>query len=356
MGAYNGSGTFVRSYSWTSDAANGILIRSDRTDTEDNGFATGLSTAICKDGQQTTTARIPFAVGLSVNQGSVAVPSISVSGDTTTGFYQTTLGEVRFGSAGTYAASFNANGLDNTPVGIGTPAAGKFTTLLVGGVAPVITVKQQIITATGAFTYTPSTGMLYCLVECTAAGGGSGGVAVTTGGQVAASGGGGGGGYCRKVFTAATIGVSQAGSVGAGGIAGTAGANAGGTGGNTTFGALLTANGGGPGAGGSATALLTAAVSTGGVGGTGTSGTLNINGGDGEAAIAYTTNMIAGGAGGSTALATSRINNQGFTAAGAAGYIYGGGAAGATNNPSGSALAGAAGAAGVVIITEFCSQ
>ncbi len=59
--AFNGSGVFVRVYSWQTDKINGIQIRADRMDGEDDGFATGLSTAICKDGQQTVTANIPFA-------------------------------------------------------------------------------------------------------------------------------------------------------------------------------------------------------------------------------------------------------------------------------------------------------
>lgn len=104
-------------------------------DTEDNGFAAGLSNAICKDGQQTTTARIPFAVGLSVNQGTVTTPSISVAADTGTGLYQTTAGEMRFASNGAYAATLNANGLDNTVVGAGTSANGTFTNVGIGGAA-----------------------------------------------------------------------------------------------------------------------------------------------------------------------------------------------------------------------------
>ena len=60
-GAFNGSGVFVRSYNWTNDATNGIPITASRFDTEDTGFATGLSTCITKDGQQTITANIPFS-------------------------------------------------------------------------------------------------------------------------------------------------------------------------------------------------------------------------------------------------------------------------------------------------------
>lgn len=58
--AYNGSGTFSRLYSWVTDRSNAIKIRADRMDAEFAGIATGLSNAICKDGQTTISADIPF--------------------------------------------------------------------------------------------------------------------------------------------------------------------------------------------------------------------------------------------------------------------------------------------------------
>lgn len=58
---FNGSGVFQRVYSWVQDRANGIVVSADRTDTEDNGFAAGLSNCICKDGQTTITNNIPMA-------------------------------------------------------------------------------------------------------------------------------------------------------------------------------------------------------------------------------------------------------------------------------------------------------
>lgn len=86
--AYNGSGTFNRLYNWTNDAANGINIRADRMDNEMNGFASGLSTALTKDGQTTATAQIPFAQGLKVSSGAVGTPSIAFTSSATTGFYR----------------------------------------------------------------------------------------------------------------------------------------------------------------------------------------------------------------------------------------------------------------------------
>ena len=60
------SGTFSRVHDFTSDRDAGIKIQASRTDAEFDGIATALSTAILKDGTQTTTAVIPFAFGISI--------------------------------------------------------------------------------------------------------------------------------------------------------------------------------------------------------------------------------------------------------------------------------------------------
>ena len=70
--AFNGSGTFSRLYSWAVDAAGGVKIRADRMDSEMNGFATGLSTCITKDGQTTITANLPMSTYKHTNVGSAS--------------------------------------------------------------------------------------------------------------------------------------------------------------------------------------------------------------------------------------------------------------------------------------------
>lgn len=57
---YNGSGTFIRLYSWVIDAANSVNISSTEMDAEDNGFAAGLSNCITRDGQSPPSADIPW--------------------------------------------------------------------------------------------------------------------------------------------------------------------------------------------------------------------------------------------------------------------------------------------------------
>lgn len=58
--AFNGNGFFVRLYNWVNDAGAGIDISSTKMDAEENGFATGLSNCICRDGQSTVSADIPW--------------------------------------------------------------------------------------------------------------------------------------------------------------------------------------------------------------------------------------------------------------------------------------------------------
>jgi len=94
MAGFNGSGTYVRSYNWVTDAGNNIDITASRVDTEDDGFATGLSNVICKDGQTTTTVRIPFAVGIGMSDGSAGTPAINFTADTDTGIHRIGTNEI----------------------------------------------------------------------------------------------------------------------------------------------------------------------------------------------------------------------------------------------------------------------
>lgn len=73
--AFNGSGTFVRLYNWVNDKAASIKVRADRMDNEMDGFATGLSTCITKDGQTTLTANIPFSGRKITGYGSSSTPN-----------------------------------------------------------------------------------------------------------------------------------------------------------------------------------------------------------------------------------------------------------------------------------------
>lgn len=79
--AFNGSGVFNRVYNWVADAAANINITASRVDTEDSGFAAGLSNCICKDGQTTIMADIPFSnnkiTGLKAGTALTDAPTMS---------------------------------------------------------------------------------------------------------------------------------------------------------------------------------------------------------------------------------------------------------------------------------------
>lgn len=58
--AFNGSGTFARLYNWVTDKNSGRFITASRMDAEMDGFATGLSNCVTRDGQSPATANIPL--------------------------------------------------------------------------------------------------------------------------------------------------------------------------------------------------------------------------------------------------------------------------------------------------------
>lgn len=206
----------------------------------------------------------------------------------------------------------------------------------------VKTVKKQQFTISG--TYTPSAGMLYCLIK--GVGGGAGGGGST--GAASSAAGGGAGGYSEKLCSASDIGTSQAVVIGAGGAGGainTIGAD----GGATNIGTLVTANGGKGGGASSNTSGSTA--STPGLGASAGTGDLAIAGQSGNGGIYATGAAIAvTGFGGSTQYGSggAPVNNsngnngQGYGAGGSGGGV--------------GAHSGGNGTNGIVIILEFCSQ
>lgn len=227
-----------------------------------------------------------------------------------------------------------------------------------GGIG-ILSVVEQSFVATG--TYTPTVGMIFCLVRAVGGGGAGGGTAaVNNAAQAAVGVSGQAGAYSEGLFTAATVGASQAVTIGAGGTAGTAGANPGNAGGTTSLGALLTAVGGAGGSAGTATAATLAANGNGNTT-TGTGGFLNVAGAPsaqsfvgGPVACAASANGACsmfgqGGLGifvlGNTATAGTAATGNGSAGSGAA--------AGGTSN---AARAGGAGTLGRIEILEFCAQ
>lgn len=223
----------------------------------------------------------------------------------------------------------------------------------IGFSAPAIagfsSINVQTFNPGGSYTYTPTTGMSYCIVECVGSGGGGGGV--TSGSGVsAAAGGGGGGAYAKSVLSAATVGASQTITVGSGGAGGAAGNNNGSNGAASSFGSLVSADGGSGGFG-SATSATTPAFGIYGAGGGSGTGQLIKNGDSGLLGLSWGTGQIGiGGQGGNSFYGIG--GEQLVNLPGANGFNYGSGGGGAASGNTG-AVAGGNGADGIVIVTEY---
>ena len=246
----------------------------------------------------------------------------------------------------------------NLPTSAGT--AGQALVSGGGGVNPMTwanipgggasTVNVQTFTTSG--TYTPTAGMIYCLVEVVGGGGGGGGVPTTTLTDCASAGGGGAGGYARGLFSASTIGASQAITIGAGGSASGTGNNPGGNGGTTQVGSLISASGG---LGGNGDPASSYSCQIGGLGGSGTGGDFQTTGNPGGTGFGIAAGFVFGGNGGSSFFGGGGITAS-FRGNGQDGVSYGGGGGGACNANSGATpYSGGSGAPGIVVITEYIS-
>lgn len=204
-------------------------------------------------------------------------------------------------------------------------------------------INVQSFTGHGTYTYTPTPGMVYCTVELIGGGGGAGGCKVTA----VATAGGGAGGYCRKTYSAASIGASQTVVIGQGGAGGTGTAPSNGSTGTASTFSGLTAN---PGA--FSNSHGTGGSYVGGVGGTATGGDINIAGGSGYSNISYAPAPRSGsGAGGNSFYGAGGYSVLGIGQSGRNGVGYGSGGSGAISG--GSAETGGGGQDGICLITEF---
>lgn len=258
--------------------------------------------------------------------------SVLAGGTTSTGALQNVSG------VGTSGQVLTSNGAAALPTWQPTGSGSGFTSI-----------SMQTFTSSG--TYTPTSGMLYCIVEAVGGGGGGGGTtSSSTGGGGA--GGGGAGGYSRGVYSAATIGASQTVTIGGGG-GGATGTGSSGT--ATSLGALMTCNGGSGGAG----MLSSTASITGGSGGSASGGSVNITGGSGQDGGANTTGgnyqFLNSGAGASTVFGSGGAAfGSGIANAGGRSAVgFGAGGGGAAEQPTTSNQTGGNGAAGFMLITEF---
>ena len=231
------------------------------------------------------------------------------------------------------------------------------TSLSVNSNDVITRVSKVKITATG--TYTAPAGLLYAFVEVIGGGGGSGGAATTGLSEDSISGGGGGGGYSASFLTAATIGASQAVTIGSGGAAGAIGANPGGAGSLSSFGALVIAQGGSGGAGGAAFGnnnSLGGQPGFGAAAGTGDMAFPGQSGVCGSKAGANPNNFLNSHGGGNKFIPMNTIASVSATTGIAGIANTGQGASGVSLANSATAIAGAAGGSGAIYITEYLPQ
>ena len=146
--SFNGSGTFVINSSGQPVVTN-TVISSTAFNALTADLGTGLSTTITKDGQTTTTAKIPFAFGLSAAAasnfpaGTVAAPGLYLSTDTGTGLYRIGANNDGFAVSGAKVLDIASTGLGVT----GTLSASGQTTLT-GGVNLTSVVGTSFVAAT----------------------------------------------------------------------------------------------------------------------------------------------------------------------------------------------------------------
>ncbi len=198
-------------------------------------------------------------------------------------------------------------------------------------------IKLNRQTFTGNGTYTPCTGIIYADMEVWGGGGAGGNAAAVAG---ASGGGGGSGGYAKGRASAATIGGSQAVTIGA-------------AGGTSSIGSIVSATGGSAGANAAgATAVA------GGAAGAGSAGDIQKTGMPGGAGFDTSTgsNFRVSGYGGNTMLGGGGLSvvGAGDTSGSAAVANSGSGGSGATSN--GGATTGGAGGTGYATVTEYCNQ
>lgn len=200
-------------------------------------------------------------------------------------------------------------------------------------------------------TWTKPAGLHSVVVWVVGGGGGGGGAATTSATEVAVGAGGAGGGTSMKRVVEASLGATEAVTVGALGAGGAAGANTGSAGGTSSFGAHASATGGAGGTGAVATTAPGWTAGAGAVGGVGSSGDANMKGNAGHRGGSMTVGRVMGGHGGSSMFGGGAEESD--SSAGVAAGAYGGGGSGGSRQENLTQVAGGNGSAGVVIVYEF---
>lgn len=210
----------------------------------------------------------------------------------------------------------------------------------------------RVFASPGTTSYTPAPGTKSIIVEAQGGGASAGGVSAPSSTQAVASGGGSSGAYGKSYYQISAITYPVAINVGSGGAAPAAGANAGNSGGTTSFGGYLSTPGGSPSSGGTA---ATPPIVLGGASYSVVPSGANMVGSPGQpgqSGIMVSTSIGFSGMGGASVYGAGGFGRASVNP-GAPGAGYGGGGSGALQVAGGTALAGGAGAQGVLIVWEY---
>jgi hypothetical protein len=206
----------------------------------------------------------------------------------------------------------------------------------------------QVFTASG--TYTPTPGMTTCIIEAQGGGGAGGGLATPSAGNISLGAPGTSGSYAKGRFTAATIGASQAVTIGAGGTfaSNTAGSN----GGTSSVGSIITAPGG-VGGGLLNNQVPGASNGNGSVSGTPTGANIAQSIGTCPSlSTSISASSAQAGAGGPSIFGGGGVPPV-INGGGTVGQNYGSGGSGVVAGSGGANAAGGGGKAGIVFIWEY---
>lgn len=370
---FNGSGVFTRAMNWVSDATAGTKIRADRHDSEDNNFASGLSNTICRDGQSTILADIPWNakritnLGDPVNAGD-ALNKQWAQANLISGAYVADTPPAAAQAGNLWWDSDSGNLFlkysDGTStqwiqVNIAPPVLPEVPT-------PKVFKRTVFYASSTAFQFDATT--LTADIEVL---GGGGGGATCAAGAVAGSGaacaGGGGGGYAKKLITLteAIRAATKTITVGSGG-------NPGAIGTLSRYADTVYTVTGTPGVNPVSNGIFNATLVTrpGGTPGVGAGGDINVQGSNGGTCMSFgsvqtaasTAAAVGGmggngagpfGGGGGTAGSITATTSASASAGGNGGAWGAGGGGGCATNAVGAVPTSGAGSDGCVIITEY---
>ncbi len=334
-------------------AGAGSTLTTQLTGLTNHNVLIGAGTDTITKVAPSATSGIPL-----VSAGAAADPAFgtAVVAGGGTGLTSLTPYAVLAGGTGATTVVQQVSGLGNSGQVLTSNGAASLPTWQTNANLNLTTVAIKVFTGNG--TYTPTTGMRYCVVELTGGGGGGAGDATNTAFSVSAGSGGGAAGYTKGVFSSVAIGVNQAITIGAAGAGGVLTGN-GSNGGTSTFGGLLTTTGG---SGGTNTGQITGTyvAIAGGAGGDGNGGSYNIKGQTGGHAAGMSKSTsggdffyyVMGGLGGSNVLGPGGPQVAG-NATGQIATGYGGGGSGGTGHPGGGQTGGGSGTPGICIVTEY---